>query len=115
MAGIRNTGSAALDLAYVAAGRLDGFWQWKLQPWDCAAGALMVREAGGYVTDITGGSDILKRGDIIAANDKLHAPIERVIGRGIKDSHQSNPCVYDVLFQGILSSLRRGGVQLGGN
>ncbi|MCJ9427915.1 inositol monophosphatase family protein [Kordiimonas marina] len=81
VAGIRRFGSAALDLAYVAAGRYDGFWESGLQPWDIAAGILMVREAGGYVTDITGGTDILKRGDLIAANDRLHAPMERVIKR----------------------------------
>ncbi len=81
VAGIRRFGSAALDLAYVAAGRFDGFWEQNLSAWDIAPGILLVREAGGYVTDIKGGSDMLKNGSIIAANDRLHAPIERVIKR----------------------------------
>ncbi len=81
VAGIRRFGAATLDLAYVAAGRFDGFWESNLQPWDIAAGILLVREAGGYVTDMNGGSDMLKTGGIIAANDRLHAPIERVIKR----------------------------------
>lgn len=81
IAGIRRFGAATLDLAYVAAGRFDGFWESDLQPWDIAAGILMVKEAGGYVTDMKGGSSMLKTGNIIAANDGLHAPIERVIKR----------------------------------
>ncbi|RMB07856.1 inositol monophosphatase family protein [Eilatimonas milleporae] len=81
VAGVRRFGAATLDLAYVAAGRFDGFWESGLQPWDMAAGILLVREAGGYVTDMTGGQKMLERGDIIAANDRLHAPIERVIKR----------------------------------
>jgi len=68
---IRNTGSAALDLAYVAAGRLDGFWEWGLAPWDIAAGTLIVQEAGGLVCDAQGGETYLDTGDIISANPKL--------------------------------------------
>ncbi len=90
IAGIRRFGVASLDLAYVAAGRFDGFWESGLQPWDMAAGILMVREAGGYVSDITGGSDIFGRGDIIAANDQLHAPIERVIKRARRKLQAEN-------------------------
>lgn len=71
-AGVRRFGSAALDLAYVAAGRCDGFWETALQPWDVAAGILMVREAGGYVSEIGGGHGMLHSGDILAANDHLH-------------------------------------------
>src|SRR6202521_4714611 len=74
-AGIRRTGSAALDLAYVAAGRFDGFWEFGLSPWDIAAGILLVREAGGYVSDLAGGHDMLASGDILAANDHLHLPL----------------------------------------
>lgn len=81
IAGIRRFGAASLDLAYVAAGRFDGFWEQDLSPWDMAAGIIIVREAGGYVTDINGGQDMLKTGGIIAANDRLHAPIERVLKR----------------------------------
>ena len=77
--GVRRPGSAALDLAYVAAGRFDGFWEYGLQPWDIAAGILLVREAGGYVTDMDGGADILASGNVLAANDHLHMPLSRLI------------------------------------
>jgi myo-inositol-1(or 4)-monophosphatase len=67
---IRRAGSAALDLAYVAAGRTDGFWEFALQPWDIAAGSLIVREAGGFVGDLAGGDDFMRTGNIVAANPK---------------------------------------------
>ena len=67
---LRVSGSAALDLAYVAAGRLDGYFEFGLQPWDFAAGSLMVQEAGGYVSDIDGSKQYLKSGNIIAATPK---------------------------------------------
>ena len=70
-AGIRRPGSASLDLAYVAAGRLDGFWEFDLKPWDMAAGALLVQEAGGKVGDFAGGDDYLESGNIIAGNLKV--------------------------------------------
>ena len=73
--GVRRFGVAALDLAYVAAGRFDGFWEFGLQPWDIAAGLLLVREAGGYVTDLDGAHGMLASGDVIAANDHLHPPL----------------------------------------
>jgi len=68
---IRRCGSAALDLAYVAAGRLDGFWELGLAPWDIAAGVLLVQEAGGIVTEPSGGDDYLRSGDVAAANPKV--------------------------------------------
>jgi myo-inositol-1(or 4)-monophosphatase len=71
-AGVRRPGSAALDFAYVAAGRLDGFWELGLREWDFAAGALLVREAGGLVTDIGGGERYLETGNVIAGNIKVH-------------------------------------------
>jgi len=71
-AGIRRPGSAALDFAYVAAGRLDGFWELGLSIWDFAAGALLVEEAGGAVSDIGGGSRHLETGNVICANVRLH-------------------------------------------
>ncbi|MFN3075657.1 MAG: inositol monophosphatase family protein [Alphaproteobacteria bacterium] len=74
-AGVRRMGSAALDLAYVAAGRYDGFWEMNLAAWDVAAGIVIVREAGGYVTEVSGGRDILKSGSVLAANDHLHQPL----------------------------------------
>jgi len=70
-AGIRRAGSAALDLAYVAAGRLDGFWEIGLNPWDMAAGVLLIQEAGGLVSDFSGGNDFLTTGNIVTANPKV--------------------------------------------
>lgn len=69
---VRRSGSAALDLAYVAASRLDGYWEFGLSAWDLAAGALMVREAGGFISDCNGGEDFLQRGDIVAATPKIY-------------------------------------------
>ncbi|CAA0090151.1 Inositol-1-monophosphatase [Zhongshania aliphaticivorans] len=69
-AGIRRAGAASLDLAYVAAGRLDGFWEMGLSKWDIAAGILLVREAGGLVSDFKGGGDYYESGNIVAANPK---------------------------------------------
>jgi myo-inositol-1(or 4)-monophosphatase len=68
---VRRAGSAALDLAYVACGRLDGYFELALQPWDIAAGTLLVKEAGGLVTDLDGKEDYLKSGNVIAANPKM--------------------------------------------
>ena len=79
-AGIRRGGSAALDLAYVAAGRLDGFWEFGLSPWDVAGGALLVLEAGGIVTDPHGKDDWLRSGDIVAASPRVHAQMVKAIG-----------------------------------
>jgi len=72
IAGLRRFGAAALDLAWVAAGRVDGFWERGLSAWDMAAGALLVSEAGGVVTDIDNGAAYLQTGTIIAANESLH-------------------------------------------
>ena len=76
-AGVRRFGSAALDLAYVAAGRYEGFWEFGLHPWDIAAGIVLVREAGGFVTDIGGG--MIESGEILAANDSLHGPLLKIL------------------------------------
>ncbi|RKZ06337.1 inositol monophosphatase, partial [bacterium] len=70
--GIRRAGAAVIDLAYVAAGRLDGFFELYLKPWDMAAGALLVEEAGGVVSDMVGASDFLESGHIIAANPHIY-------------------------------------------
>jgi len=86
-AGIRRMGSAALDLAYVAAGRFDGFWEFGLEPWDLAAGILLVREAGGYVSDLSGGHDMMASGDVLAANDHLHLPLAALIKDALR-SHR---------------------------
>lgn len=72
-AGIRRAGSAAIDLAYTACGRFDGFWEYKLLPWDFAAGVLLVREAGGKVTNFNGEHDIFKQNSIIAGNNTTHS------------------------------------------
>lgn len=72
IAGIRRFGAASLDLAYVAAGRYDGFWESDLKPWDMAAGILMVREANGLVTELDGGDNMLGSGRIVAANHDVH-------------------------------------------
>ncbi|MCE3268524.1 MAG: inositol monophosphatase [Burkholderiales bacterium] len=77
--GQRRQGSAALDLAYVAAGYIDGFWEFNLSQWDFAAGYLLVKEAGGIVTDFAGNSDFWTSGNIVAANPKLLTQILKVI------------------------------------
>jgi myo-inositol-1(or 4)-monophosphatase len=78
-AGIRRAGSAALDLAYVAAGRLDGFWEIGLSIWDMAAGVLLIQEAGGLSSDFSGGDNHLESGNIVAGNPKLFAEILKTI------------------------------------
>lgn len=76
---VRRLGSAALDLAYVACGRFDGFWEMKLKPWDLAPGILLVREAGGRVADFSGGDRMLEVGEICAANAALHPKLMEVL------------------------------------
>ncbi|WP_412058936.1 inositol monophosphatase family protein [Bartonella sp. DGB2] len=83
VAGIRRMGSAALDLAYVAAGRLDGFWEDNLYAWDMAAGLLMVREAGGFVSDKDGGTAIFAKGNIIAGNESIHTALRKTLKRPV--------------------------------
>ncbi|HCF72984.1 MAG: inositol monophosphatase [Proteobacteria bacterium] len=80
-AGIRRTGSAALDLAYVAAGRMDGFWEFGLQPWDMAAGALLIREAGGLISDPAGSQDFLDSGNVVTANPRIFNDLLRIIAK----------------------------------
>jgi myo-inositol-1(or 4)-monophosphatase len=78
--GLRRCGAAALDLAYVAAGRLDGYWEYKLSSWDVAAGVLLVQEAGGRVTAIDGGLfELASRVDLIASNGSIHAAMQDVL------------------------------------
>ncbi len=84
--GIRRPGSAALDFAYVAAGRLDGFWELGLSEWDFAAGALLVREAGGTVTDIDGGERFLESGNVIAGGLKTHSAMLNLIKPHLTES-----------------------------
>ncbi len=80
--GVRRLGSAALDLAYVACGRFDGYWELRLSPWDWAAGLLLVREAGGRVTRIDGGSDVFRPPtSIVASNGRIHGAMLEELGR----------------------------------
>lgn len=85
VAGIRRAGSAALDLAYVAAGRLDGFWEIGLNSWDIAAGVLLVREAGGIVTDFSGEGNYLETGNVFAAGPKVYQPLYETIKPHLTD------------------------------
>ncbi len=82
VAGIRRLGAAALDLAWVAAGRYDGFWELGLKPWDTSAGLLIVREAGGYATDPKN-SDPRESGDVVAANPHLHSALMAAVAEGM--------------------------------
>lgn len=83
-AGIRRAGAASLDLAYVAAGRLDGFWEFNLAPWDVAAGMVIVKEAGGMNADIHGKGTPLETGNIVAANPKLCVELGGVLQRSLR-------------------------------
>lgn len=75
----RRPGSAALDLCYLAAGRLDGFWEFGLQPWDIAAGSLILREAGGLISSMTDDGDYMETGNIIAGTPKVHSELEKLL------------------------------------
>ena len=79
VAGLRRFGAAALDLAWVAAGRFDGFWERGLSPWDVAAGSILVREAGGFVTDFDGADTPWISGDVVAGNETMHRELVRLI------------------------------------
>ena len=79
VAGLRRFGAATLDLAWVAAGRFDAYWERDISPWDMAAGLLMVREAGGYVTDMDGGDAMLAKGHILAGNETMHGEFLRLL------------------------------------
>jgi myo-inositol-1(or 4)-monophosphatase len=79
VAGIRRMGSAALDLAYVAAGRYDGYWESGLSPWDIAGGVLLVTEAGGFVTELDGGRDPILQGSVLAGNPHIHPLLGEVL------------------------------------
>ncbi len=84
VSGIRRFGSAALDLAHVAAGRYDGFWESGLSHWDVAAGILLVREAGGFVTDYRGGDQAVERREIIAGNDAIHSKLHKLVAGALR-------------------------------
>jgi myo-inositol-1(or 4)-monophosphatase len=84
--GIRRAGTASLDLCYVACGRVDGFWEMQLKPWDTSAGALIVREAGGTVTDFRGGLFDPHGIETVASNGRIHASMVEILGGGIRNS-----------------------------
>ncbi|MBV8237544.1 MAG: inositol monophosphatase, partial [Sphingomonas sp.] len=84
VAGIRRMGAASLELAYVAAGRCDGYWETGLQPWDVAAGVLLVKEAGGFVTDFRGGDRAIERSEYLAANDALHSKLHKLVAGALR-------------------------------
>jgi myo-inositol-1(or 4)-monophosphatase len=79
VSGVRRAGSAALDLAYVAAGRLDGFWEFYLKPWDIAAGALLIKEAGGLITDMRGSDDYLECGHVVTGTAKVFKELLKIL------------------------------------
>jgi len=84
VAGIRRFGSAALDFAWVAAGRFDGYWESDLKPWDAAAGMLLVKEAGGFVTDYRGGDQAMERRQFLAGNDGLHSKLHKLLAGALR-------------------------------
>ncbi len=84
VAGIRRNGAASLDLAWLAAGRYDGFWESGLKDWDTAAGCLIVREAGGFISDFRGRSQPIHSAQILAANDTLHSRLHKLLANALK-------------------------------
>ena len=84
VAGIRRYGAASLDIAWVAAGRFDGYWESDLQPWDVAAGMLLVREAGGFVTDFRGGDRAIERSEFLAGNDAMHSKLHKLVAGALR-------------------------------
>ena len=84
VSGIRRFGSAALDLAWVAAGRMDGFWEDNLDLWDAAAGVLLVREAGGFVTDYRGADRALERGEFVAGSSSIHSKLQKLVAGALR-------------------------------
>ena len=88
-AGLRRYGAATLDLAWIAAGRLDAYWERDLAPWDLAAGSLLVREAGGFVSDLDGGDAIFAKGQIAAGNDTMHRELLRLLKEAGKETKET--------------------------
>src|SRR5439155_13942155 len=84
VAGIRRFGSAALDLAWVAAGKMDAFWEDELKLWDTAAGVLLVKEAGGFVSDYRGSDQMFKRGEYVAGNGEIHSRLHKLIAGALR-------------------------------
>lgn len=89
VAGVRRFGAASLDLAWVAAGRYDGFWEFDLEPWDVAAGLLLVREAGGAVSDVAGRDRAGSGAEVLASNSALHGDLRRLVGDAMRSAGAS--------------------------
>jgi myo-inositol-1(or 4)-monophosphatase len=87
-AGLRRFGAAALDLAWIAAGRLDAYWERDLSPWDIAAGLILVREAGGFVSDIEGKDNAIAKGQVVAGNDTMHRALLKLLKEAGKDAEK---------------------------
>jgi myo-inositol-1(or 4)-monophosphatase len=85
VAGLRRFGAAALDLAFIAGGRLDGYWERDLSPWDMAAGLVLVREAGGFVSDLDGGQEMFAKGHIVAGNETMHRQLQAALAAAGND------------------------------
>jgi myo-inositol-1(or 4)-monophosphatase len=85
VAGIRRFGAASLDLAWLAGGRFDGYWEADLKYWDVAAGMLLVREAGGFVTDFRGGERALDRSEFLAGNDAIHSKLHKLVAGALRN------------------------------
>ncbi len=90
-AGLRRYGSASLDLAWVAAGRLDAYWERNLSPWDLAAGILLVREAGGFISDAEGGDAIIANGHVVAGNETMHRELLRLLKEAAETAKRAEP------------------------
>ena len=84
VSGVRRFGSAALDFAWVAAGRMDGFWEDDLDVWDAAAGVLLVKEAGGFVTDYRGGDRLFERREFVAGSSSIHSKLQKLIAGALR-------------------------------
>jgi len=82
--GIRRAGAAALDLAYVAAGRFDAFWEVGLKPWDLAAGVLLIKEAGGLVSDIDGSENFMDSGNVVCGAPKIFKQVLQTVGPALR-------------------------------
>ena len=91
VAGLRRLGTASLDLAYIAAGRMDGFWEYNLKPWDFAAGILMIREAGGRITRLEGDHDLFATGTIVAGTHGVHQELASTLINVRQKIAQTNP------------------------
>jgi myo-inositol-1(or 4)-monophosphatase len=93
VAGVRRFGAASLDLAMVAAGRLDGFWEAGLKPWDMAAGIHLIQEAGGFISDFAGGADMFDRGDIVVGNQHIHSRLHKLVALALRAQRRSMQAV----------------------